>query len=409
MSKNPDLDDHDAVRLLSPLAGEPAGPARIDVTRAMTEGRRRRRTRWWASGVAVVAVTATTAAGGTLAFSALGRPAPAPSRPVAGPSPSVGVAAPPAGPKDCRVTRLPTGGVEKSLVTGGDPSGRWQVGRLYPASSGATRSLVVWRDGKIVDRVEPGGDDDSFSDINTRGQAVGFGFQPDARPYAYRDGTVSPLAGGEGTATAINDQGVVVGSLGPIYQGRPVRWPAITARPQRLPLPAGAKFGDATDIDEAGNVVGTVTGGNEEGTAYLWLADGSVRRMPMPESDGRQADMFWPAAIRNGWVVGRSVIDTANARSFGFYRYRIATGRYEELKVGSGMPARVAANGWVLGEGASPVITTGAGGTTVLPKYPKLTGEQQYLVASFSDDGLVAAGYSSGENGENQPLLWRCR
>jgi hypothetical protein len=409
LSKSPDIDDQDAVTLLSPLAGEPSGPSRIDVARALAEGRRRRRTRWWASGIAVVAVTATTAAGGTLAFSALGRPTPAPPRPTTAPSPSVAVAAPPAGPKDCKVTRLPTGGIEKSLVTGGDSSGRWQVGRLYPPGRKEIRPLVVWRDGEIADQVEAGGSDDSFTDINTRGQAVGFGFRPDVQPYAYRDGRIRPLAGGTGTATAINDAGVVVGTQGPLYEGRPVRWPSTTARPEQLPLPSGAEFGAAEDIDEAGNVVGTVTSGSQDGTGYLWLADGSVRRMPMPEVDGRKADMFWPAAIRNGWVVGRSVVDTENSRSFVSYRYRIATNRYEELAAASGMPARVAANGWVLGESERPVVTTGAGRTTKLPKYQKLTGAQDYIVESFSDDGLVAAGYSVGPEAENQPLLWRCR
>jgi hypothetical protein len=409
MSKQPDLDDREAVALLSPLAGEPAGPSRIDAARAMAEGRRRRRTRWWSGGMAVVALTATTAAGGTLAFSALGRPAPAPPRPIASPSPSVAVAAPPTGPQDCTVTRLPTGGIEKALVTGGDPSGRWLVGRVYPPGSKQKRPLVVWRDGKIDSQIRIGGDDDSLIDVNAHGEAVGSGFNPEVRPYAYRDGKARTLAGGEGIATAINDAGVVVGALGPPDEGDPVRWASATARPQRLALPAGAESGMATDIDEEGNILGTITPKGEESTGYLWLADGTVRRMPMPDVDGRPADMFWPAAIRNGWVVGRSVVDTENARDFVYFRYRIATDRYEELAPGSGMPARVAANGWVLGDGVRPVVTTDAGRTTMLPAYPKLKGDQQYLVEAFSDDGLTVAGYSAGEDTDNQPLLWRCR
>jgi hypothetical protein len=407
MSKSPDSIDRDAVTLLGPLAGEPHGPSRIDVARAMAEGRQRRRTRWWASGVAVAALTATTAAGGTLAFSAA-RPDPGLPRPIASPGPSLTAAAPPAGPRDCRVARLPTDGVDKALVTGGDPSGRWLVGRLYPEGSPATRRLVVWRDGKIDNTVGVSGSDDSFTDINSRGVAVGSGFAPGIRPYHYRDGKVRGLAGGEGTAVAINDTGVVVGALGPLYEGRPVRWASATAQPQRLPLPAGVPVGDAIDIDEAGNVLGTITANGKESTGYLWLADGSARRMPLPESDGRRADAFWPAAIRNGWVVGRSVIDTEDARSFRYYRYRIATGTYEELPAGSGMPARVAANGWVAGEARRPALTTGAGATTLLPGYSGAKGEQQYVVESLSDDGRVVAGYSAGGEVDNHPLVWRC-
>lgn len=407
MSKQPETDDRDAAALLSPLAGDPVGPARIDVARAMSEGRRRRRTRWWASGTAIVAITATTAAGGTLAFSALGRPAPTPPRPVASPLPSITAAAP-AEPKNCTVTRLPTDGVDKALVTGGDPSGRWHVGRLYPPGKKGSRPLVVWRDGKIADQVVVGGDDDSFNDINSRGEAVGAGFNPEIQPYAYRDGKVIPLPGGEGAATAINDAGVVVGSLGPPYEGYPVRWPSATAKPRPLPLPAGVRFGTAIDIDEAGNVLGTVTAKVEE-TGYLWLADGTTRRMTLPEVDGRKADMFWPAAIRNGWVVGRAVLDAQDSRSFEYFRYRIATGRYEQLPAGSGMPARVAANGWVLGEAQTPMVITDSGEQTLLPKYPGLKGVQDYIVGSFSDDGLVAAGYSVGDQVDNHPLVWRCR
>ena len=220
----------------------------------------------------------------------------------------------------------------------------------------------------------------------------------------YRDSRVSRLAGGEGSATAINDAGVVVGFLGPPYEGKPVRWRSATAKPQRLPLPAGADFGEATDIDEAGNVLGTVSSESEEGTGYLWLADGTTRRMPLPEVGGRRVDMFWPAAIRNGWVVGRGVIDTARERSFTYFRYRIAGNTYEELAVDAGMPARVAANGWVVGEAERPTITAD-GRTTKLPGYPRLKGEQQYLVESVSDDGLVVAGYSAGVDTASQPLL----
>jgi hypothetical protein len=152
-------------------------------------------------------------------------------------------------------------------------------------------------------------------------------------------------------------------------------------------------------------VVGTVSMGGAESTGYLWLADGSVRPMPLPGG----ADLFWPAAIRNGWVVGRSVIDTEESRTFVYYRYRIATDRYEELEFDSGMPARVAANGWVVGEAQRPVVTTDAGRTTMLPKYSKLKGAQDYWVESFSDDGLVVGGYSAGGDVDNHPLLWRCR
>lgn len=410
MNKHPHTDDHDAVILLSPLAGDPPGPSRIDVALAIVEGRRRRRTRWWASGLAVVAVTATTAAGGTLAFSAVGRPSPAPPRPIASPLPSVTVAAPPAGPLACRVTRLPTDGVRKALVTGGDPSGRWHVGRTYPPSGGASRPLVVWKDGRLADEIRISGEDQTLKDINSLGAAVGFSFDRGARPYAYRAGKTTRLAGGTGRATAINDAGVIVGALGSDVQTRPVRWSSTAARPENLPMPAGAYSGTATDIDEVGNVLGTISMKRTDiGTGYLWLADGTTRLMPMPEVGGRRATEFWVAAMRNGWVAGRAAVETADGTSFGYFRYRIATNRYEPLPVESGMPARVAANGWVIGEALTPVITDNAGTMTVLPTYQQQKGQVDYLISSYSDDGLVVAGYAVGDDLHNLPLLWRCR
>jgi hypothetical protein len=62
------------------------------------------------------------------------------------------------------------------------------------------------------------------------------------------NGTLRTLAGGEGTATAINDAGVVVGSQGPLYEGRPVRWPSVTAGPRDDGLvAAGYSAGGDTD------------------------------------------------------------------------------------------------------------------------------------------------------------------
>lgn len=410
MSK-PDDTDQDAVRLLSPLAGEPSGPARIDVARAMAEGGRRRRSRWWASGVAVVAVTATTAAGSTLAFSAIGRPAPVP-RPIASVIPSISAAAVPAGPRDCTVTRLPTGDIRKAVVTGGDPSGRWLVGRTYAPGGGyvAAKPLVVWQDGQLAETIKIPGEDQTLRDINSLGVAVGASFQPDdPYPYAVTGGKATRLAGGAGGAQAINDAGVVVGNLGTDSQISAVRWSSLTEQPEDLPVPEGTKTSSASDIDEAGNILGAIGRKTGDDDTYLWLADGTGRRLLPPEVDGRKADAFWATSMRDGWVTGRAVIEAADGTSFAFFRYRIADDRYERLPDASGQPARVAANGWVLSEAERPVIIDTTGQTTVLPKYPPAKGRLDYIVSSFSDDGLVAAGYVVGSDLQNQPLLWRCR
>jgi len=400
-------DERHALALLSPLAGEPTGPSRIDVARAMREGRRRRSSRWWASATAVVALTATTAAGGTLALSALDRPSPKPVPPA--PAPSVTAAAPPAAPKDCTVTRLPTNGVKKALVTAGDPTGRWLVGRTYPGNTGQSRPLIVWKDGKIAASPKVSGGDQRLQDINSHGVAVGSSWDPDQTPFLYADSKVTTLSGGDGEATALNDAGVIVGVLGEMDDRRPVRWTSATARPESLPLPDRVRWGQAIDIDEEGNILGTVGAARQIGTGYLWLTDGKVRRMPLPKDGDRQSTEFWPEAIRNGWVVGRAAFDfEGGGTSFEYYRYSLATNRYERLAEESGMPAKVAGNGWVLGEARRPVITSDAGRTTVLPRYPQEAANPDYLPSSISDDGRVVGGYVIGDDIQNQPLLWRC-
>ncbi len=402
------MTDERAVRLLLPLREEPEGPARIDVPRTMVEGRRRRVLRRWSGGAALIALTTVAAGGGTLAVSALrdGTPVPAPTA-TADASPST-VAAAPAVPTGCKVTRLPTGGVEKSLVTGGDPSGRYLTGRLYRASA----NTIVWRDGKILATPRVPGSDASFPDVNRSGVAVGGTFLPSDRQqaYVYRNGRVSELDGRDTTATAINDAGVIVGAIGMPFAGVPARWDSADAKVTRLPLPAGATIGSADGIAEDGTIVGSVAADDRsESSGHLWLPDGTERTMALPLVEGETADYFWPESIVDGWVAGRAVLDKPDgSRWFTSYRYRIADGTYEKLTAPQ-YPALIAENGWVAGGTRQPVVVAGTE-EIALPRYP---GASDYQIRSISADGRVIGGSSSNLTGEDQvgndPLVWTCR
>jgi hypothetical protein len=405
-----EMTDERAVRLLAPLRGEPEGSARIDVGRAMAEGRRRRVLRRWSGSLALVAVTSVTAAGGTLAATALrdGTPVPSPTPVTTVSATASAVPAAAAGPKDCRVDRLPTGRVTKSLVTAGDPSGRYLTGRLYN-NPGA--NAIIWRDGKILARPTVPGDDGRLYDINRSGVAVGSGFITDDRQqaYVYRDGKVTELNGRATAANAINDAGVVVGSLGEVLKEVPVRWDSVDAKVTRLPLPDGVTLGTAEGITEDGTIVGSVEApGKLEGTGYLWLPDGTGRMMPLPAVGKKKADFFWPESIIDGWVAGRAVFDEDDARTFASFRYRIADGTYEPLAQ-TVIPALIAENGWLAGDLGGPVVLAG-NETVKLPRYQK---GGDYQISNISVDGRVIGGSSSsslpGNKVGNDPLIWTCR
>ncbi|BEL09301.1 hypothetical protein Q0Z83_074920 [Actinoplanes sichuanensis] len=402
------MTDERAVRLLLPLREEPDGPPRIDVPRTMVEGRRRRVLRRWSGGAALIALTSVAAGGGTLAVAALRDDSPVPVPTVtatATASPSA-VAAAPAGPVGCRVTRLPTDGVRKAVVTAGDPTGRYLAGRTYQPSPGP----ILWKDGKILDRPRLTGDDPRFADINSSGIAVGSAFIGERQQgYVYRDGRVSRLDGQEAVPAAINDAGVIVGSIGEVLEEMPVRWDSPDGAATPLPMPADLRSGTADSIAEDGTVVGTVaTDSRATGSGYLWLPDGTGRKMDPPRIEGDVADYFWPESISNGWVAGRAVDDSADgSRSFTSMRYRIADGTYHRLPQ-TVFPALIAENGWVAGEAGPPLILAGSE-VVELPRYRTL---KEYQITYYSADGRRVAGHSTDSEADqvgNEPLLWTCR
>jgi hypothetical protein len=407
-----EMTDERAVRLLTPLRGEPEGPARIDVGRAMAEGRRRRVLRRWSGGLALAAVTSVTAAGGTLAATALrdGAPLPEPTPLATTSAAASAMPAAPAGPKDCRVDRLPTGRVTKAVVTAGDPSGRYLTGRLY---NNPAANTIIWRDGKILARPTVPGDDGRLYDINRSGVAVGSGFVTDDRQqaYVYRDGKVTALDGRATAANAINDAGVVVGSIGEVLNEAPARWNSVDGKVTRLPLPDGVTHGTADGIAEDGTVLGSVEApGKLEGTGYLWLPDGTGRMLPLPAVGRKKADFFWPESIIDGVVAGRAVFDDEKngSRTFASFRYRIADGTYEQLAQ-TVIPAIIAENGWVAGDLGGPVVLAG-NETVKLPRHPK---GSDYQIWSISVDGRVIGGSSSSTLPDNKvgndPLVWTCK
>lgn len=391
---------------LRSLDPEPPTPSRVDIERAIAEGRRRRARRGVGyAGVATltvaVVVGASVAAGGLFTD----------TRPDAGSSGSPPTRTvprwtpPPAtAPTSCALDRLPVpDGVQMALTSGADPTGRWIVGRSYP--EGDRYQALIWHDGVPTKVPLPGDSEELLQDVNSTGTAVGWSFDADgAVPYVYRDGTVSPLPKiGHGSAHAINDAGAIVGDS----DDAPLLWPSATEEPIRLPLPSGASKGSATAIDEDGTVVGDI----DDKRPYVWFPDGTHRDLPLPTLNGTQAANGRVSTIRNGWATGLAGARTGTPGAMSSpapVRWNVHTGEvrvFDELNI---RPSTANAHGWLVGsnkEGNALLITDT--GTVALPDLGG-DGALKVMPTTLSDDGRVISGQADDTTGTIRAVVWRC-
>ncbi|MFG3302804.1 hypothetical protein [Micromonospora chersina] len=413
-------DEHVADRLRW-LDDEPAGPPRVDLPGAIREARRRRRNRRVAAAGAVAL--------GVLAVAALpvalggdGRAAPAPA---GSPSPSTRSSEPrPAGPWQgiCTATLLPVPGDPRGAVTGGDPDGRWLVGRRAPQGQGRLDfGLLVW-EGDRVREVELPGSMQKLTDVNRAGLAVGSssGDGRDSRAWAVRDGEVVGLpVVRSGGATAVNDAGRIVGYRNLVPEKpwiqRPVVWDSYRSRPVDLPLPGPRWEGTAVDIDEDGTILAAMSDGHPDkpARAVVWRP-GAARPevLPLPRLPGGKADRFLPLSLAGGWVTGTAERDTKVVPRNGMTSYPVRidlrTGRAEVLKgvlwAGTGN-----GQGWLAGWVADDVPGVITDTRSVkLPVPDGWRGERQGAVTSFSDDGRVLGGKLESDD-QVRPVRWTCR
>lgn len=371
----------------------------------------------------------TVAVGAALVVSALAAQG---LRPVAGPENTAGTdaaggsasaSAPATGPVpvDCRVERLPVpAGHPRSLVTGGDPSGRFLVGRAY-ASTGYVdkHPLLIW-DGDSLTRVDMPGADERFVDINGSGVAVGssFGAEDRSSAYVYRDGRLDPLqppAGSGGTgveATAVGENGTIAGVVGDGVdsRSRPVVWRDRGAVAQPLTLPDGFRSGRVGDVDTDGTIVGTVTrdgppGQGEVDRGYVWKADGTGRLLPLPLVDGAPVRSWSPTTVHDGVVYGIAVTGGSAMTKSHPLLFDLRTERFTMLTHAFGLVGN--RMGWLVQEG-DRISVAGPAGRVGLP--PLVSGVAPEERAAFiSADGLVLGGQSNDASGQFQAVRWRCR
>lgn len=400
------------VAVLRALDVEPATASRVDVSRAISDGRRRRRIRRWAGVGATAAVTAVAVASVPLVTGAL-------AGDDASATGSIAATTPPTAPPDvtpptaCTVSRLPIpGGHPMSLVTGADSTGRLLLGRAYPQGHSGKYPVVIWDNG-VPRTVDVPGVDQSLQDANSAGVAVGTGWRnAGPLPYVYRHGKVSQLPGvTTGEAVAINEAGVIVGQRGDGPESIPVIWRSATEPAQDLPLPSGW-YGNAVAVGENGSVVALLrNAGQKLPQAYLWGPDGKGRSLPKPS--GRE--YFRPYSIHHNWVYGVANSDESFAnggrdRSLTPVQLDLTTGQYTRLPAVDMMPSEANSSGWLVGstEKGRAVFSTGEGLLT-LPDLDNHNSSTANIATTISDDGRIVAGQGDDANGVIQPVVWHCQ
>ncbi|GGO32493.1 hypothetical protein [Micromonospora parathelypteridis] len=384
------LDDQRITELLrSASVPEP----RVDVGRAIRDGRRRRRRRRVGGAVAGT-VLAGLGVVGAVQFGGVTRD-PAPAPPALAASPTVGTPAAPASSLTCEASWLPQpidGPVAVAIDV--DPTGRHIVGEIGTGNEDGR--VVLWTDGQasvLPAAVRHG------NAVNAEGYVIGT--NGDGTGWVYRNGSLRTLATPPGYDAvllyAINGRGDIAGTArGANDSHHAVLWSV--DRPQEYRL-IGRPGSTASGITEDGTVVGTMGQ-----LPYRWTPQGTGTALPLPDgsshasvdsAQGKWAIGMVPGAKKGGAVQMLPV------------RWDLTTGAVSRLPFPGA--AGIAGNGDLLVGDGAPLVVAPDGTSRRLPGRPdvRATEAGTYTADGISDDGLTVVG-AVYENEVHRPLVWRC-
>jgi hypothetical protein len=317
----------------------------------------------------------------------------------------------PALPASCTVEALPLPeGQASSFVSGGDRGGHYLVGRS--ADGHGKLTVLIWRDGQLVTAAEMPGLDGTLDDINGSGVAIGNSV-PDGggnTPWLFRDGEFTRLTvpdGGTGsaTATAIGEQGVVVGrrEVTNANNTLPVRWAAGETEATDLRLNVGG-WGRALDVDADGTVVGTVYTPIADTQGYRWSPAGDISPLPLPTVNGLPALTFRPTLISDGAVAGLTLDSIAVLD--------LHTGTFTLPGPSPQWPGAPVLNrqGWYASGDGNGLALVGPAGRTALPLPAGADGaSSDTSVKTISDDGRTVGGTIADQSGATRAVTWHCQ
>ncbi|MEU1688966.1 hypothetical protein [Micromonospora sp. NPDC005707] len=385
------LDDQ---RIAALLRAAPVPEPRVDVGRAVRDGRRRRRRRR-VGGIAAVTVLGGLGVVGAVQLSgAAGRPVP--DTPVLAASPSGTVSTAPASPVTCEASWLPQPiGGPVAVASGVDPTGRYVVGEIGTGQEDGR--VVLWTDGQAD--VLPAGARHAAA-VNAGGVVVGT--NGDGTGWLYRDGKLRFLATPRGyhgvLINAVNGRGDIAGTAsGAGDSHHAVLWSA--DRPQEYRL-VGQPGSTATGITEDGTVVGA-TGQ----LPYRWTPQGTGAALAVPDGYPRAS----VESARGEWAIGTVPgVRQGGAVQMLPVRWNLTTGAVSLLPFPGA--TGIAGNGDLLVGDGAPLVVAPDGTSRRLPGRPEVRATEAgtYTANGISDDGLTLVG-AVYENQVHRPLVWRCR
>ncbi|MET8352117.1 hypothetical protein [Micromonospora sp. NPDC005206] len=384
------LDDQ---RIAELLRSAPVPEPRVDVGRAIRDGRRRRQRRR-VGGIAVVSVLAGLGVVGAVQLTGAAG-GPAPTTPALADSPAGTRSTAPVAPVTCEASWLPQpidGSV--AVANGVDPTGRYIVGDI---GTGREDGRVVrWTDGRAG--VLPAGARHAAA-VNADGVVVGT--NGDGTGWVYRDGKLRLLATPPGyhavLVHAVNGRGDIAGTAsGAGDSHHAVLWSV--DRPQAYRL-VGRPGSTATGITEDGTVVGAMGQ-----LPYRWTPQGRGAALAVPDGYPRasvdSAHGEWAIGMVPGGQQGGAVQMLP-------VRWNLTTGAVSLLPFPGA--AGIAGNGDLLVGDGAPLVVAPDGTSRRLPGRPEVRATEAgtYTANGISDDGLTVVG-AVYENQVYRPLVWRC-